>query len=225
MKLRVQICYLLLSCTLVVHAQVGDFVGISGSINTVIVDMNLQHAATNAPVGVFIGGGAAYSISLKENFNARFGLDFLRHQPNNVRGYYDECSSLGLDYSCLPEMTVAQLYFPIGTEFYLNTNYRPYHTFFIFSIIPSFSITEKKEMTVYDQYLKVVDQYTEKRNGFVFQDIVANVALGNEFVIIGNLKLFIEPSVQISMLFRKQNFVNPLTGFNVKVGLRHRSGE
>lgn len=207
----------------IAEAQIGEFIGITASVNTHIIDMNVERAATQTSPKLFVGGGVAYSMSIKEGLNFRIGADFLKYKPINSRGYYDVCENEGKDYSCLPQINVAQLYIPLAAEFYMNTNYKPYHTFFVFSLVPSFSIFEKNEMIIFNEILEQVDQKEEKNIGPKFQDISARIGIGNEFSLPGNLKFFVEPSVGLSLLLRKQNFVNPTIPFVIKVGLRYRT--
>lgn len=217
--------FILLFFTLSISAkaQFGEFIGLSASLNTHIIDMNVERAATKTLPKLFLGGGVAYSMSIKEGLNFRIGADFLKYKPINSRGYYDVCENEGEDYSCLPQIMVAQIYLPLATEFYMNTNYKPYHTFFVFSLVPSFSIFEKKEMLIFNKFLEQVDQKDEQSIGPKFQDITARIGVGNEFSLPGNLKFFVEPSAGLSLLLRKQNFVNPLTSFVIKIGLRYRT--
>lgn len=214
---------LLLFCTHWLMAQNAKFIGMSASVNTSIIDMKLERSATNAPVQVLVGGGAAYSTSLKEDLNVRFGLDFLSYKPATPRGYYDVCVEEGSDNSCLPVVNTTQLYLPVGLEFYINTDYKPIHSFFYAGLIPAFSVIEKIETIMYNYALDEIDRYQEKQNGFNFQDLYLAIGLSTEFLIVGSFKFFVEPQGRISLLFRKQNFVNPVTAFTVKIGARYRS--
>ncbi len=205
------------------NAQINKYYSISGSVNTFLVDMQNYRAATNPPPKIAVGGGFAYGFSIREEFNMSLGLDFLSYKPNNSRGYYASCSDDGdIDISCIPIVSTSQLYIPIGFEFYSNANYKPFHSFLILSLIPSFSITERTEMIVYNKYLFEDDRYLENNDGFKFQDFNLAVSICNDFNINEKYKLFIEPSIRLSLLFRNENFVNPNNTVGLKIGIRFR---
>ena len=215
----------LMSVSFVNNAQINKYNSMSASVSTYFIDMNNYREATNPPPTIAVGGGVAYGFSIKEEFNITFGLDVLHYKPNNSRGYYTSLTdSLNyfLETSYLPIIKTTQFHIPIGFEFYSNGNYILYHSFFLLSIIPTFSMSENLEMVVYDKTLVETDRYFEKSSSFKFQDFYAAIAVGNDFNLTTKYKIFVEPSFRISLLNRDENFVNPRTLFSVKVGVRTR---
>lgn len=205
-------------------AQINKYSYISGSINTCVIDMHNVRAATNPLPKVFVGGGIAYGFSIVEEFGMSVGLDFLSYKPNNTRGYYELTAKYNdIDVSSVPVVSTTQFYLPIGFEFYSNANYNPFHSFFILSLIPSFSITDKMEVIVYDKTLTEMDRFLENNNSFKFQDLNAAFAISNDFRLTNKYKFFVEPSYRVSLFFRKENFTNPNSMFSIKVGIRYRT--
>ena len=119
-------------------------------------------------------------------------------------------------------MTTVQLHFPIELEFYTNSNYREYRTFFIFGVMPVFSVVEEVDMFVFDQFLNQIDELEIKNNGLKAQSFYLTGSACTEFLLLGNWKFFIEPTVRFSPLMRMEDYSNPLSYFTFKTGIRSR---
>ena len=64
---------------------------------------------------------------------------------------------------------------------------------------------------------------TTTNNGLKFQDLHLEFSIGTEFSISDKFKLYFEPSVQHSTLFRKEDLINPNYMISFRLGLRLRS--
>ena len=123
---------------------------------------------------------------------------------------------------CYPEVTSHQIFIPIGFEYYTNTDRSTFQSFFNVHLIPSFSLSERREITPFDSSSVVALEPYTVTSGFGFQDLNLKIGLNNEFGINENLKVYIEPSVRHSLLFRKEDVVNPDWTISLKIGVKYR---
>ena len=65
-------------------------------------------------------------------------------------------------------------------------------------------------------------EYTVKNNGFNFQDFHFQIAINNEFGLTENYKIYVEPSMSHTILFKKEDVVNPDYIIGLKIGFRYR---
>lgn len=226
MKIRLLFVAFILFNASPLAAQLNHYYSITGSVNFNIIHMKNRMSTVDSPTKMYVGGGLAYGFSIVDQFNMSIGLDYLSYKPYNPRGFYDTFDEIAgeneMIYSYKPDVSTSQIYLPIGFEFYSNTNYKPFHTFLIVSFIPSFSLTEKMDVTVYDELLNEIDHFSEEESGFKFQDFNVSFAISNDLNILEKYKFFFEPSVRISALFRSEDLINPGSMFLLKVGIRYR---
>ena len=214
---------LLLSITGNVLAQssFGQFYSFSGNVHVCLLD-NKQYGARTAPNKLHVGGGIGASASINDQFNLTLGLNYLTIQPNNARSDY----SFDLGYpSYIPEVKSSQLFIPIGFEYYSNTDRSPFQSFYSIHLIPSFSITEVMNIIPFDEFHIAQPIITKKDNGFKFQDLHFQIAVNNEFSINENYKIFVEPALRHTILFKSEDVVNPDYMISLKVGFKFRGSK
>lgn len=184
--------------------------------------MDLERASSKPSYNLYYGIGGTYGASIKEDINFRFGADLLYFKPQNVRGYYDFCINSNEKYwSCLPVVTTIQLQIPIELEFIVNSDYARYKTFFSTGLMPVLSLREKGELIEYDDVLNEVNRY-EIDDGLKIPALYFLASVTTEFLLFGNFRFFIEPSVRVSSSFKRQNYSNPIHYFIMKSGIRAR---
>ena len=184
--------------------------------------MDLKGASSKPKYGLYYGIGGTYAASIKEDVNFRFGADVLYFKPQNFRGYYDFCTSGEEDGSCLPVVTTFQLQIPFELEFTVNSDYARYKTFFSAGLMPVLSFREQGELIEYDAELNEVSRYEIKNNGLKIPALYFLASVTTEFLLFGNFRFFIEPSVRVSTSFKRQNYTNPIHYFIMKSGIRVR---
>lgn len=203
---------------LVSQKKFGEFISYYGSIQASIAD-NIQYGTKTRPnrihIGLEVGGG----MSVSKRFNLLLGLGFMQMKPNNTRSDYTICDG---SPSCIPITVSNQLFLPFGFEYYLNTDRSPFQSFYSIKLVPSFSVTEKTEIIPFDADHAALPAIVKKNNGFKFQDFHFQIAINNEIGINQDYKIFIEPSASHSLLFRKEDFVNPDYMISLKIGFRFR---
>jgi hypothetical protein len=215
--------YILLLCfsilfNLATQAKINEFYNFGASVNLSMMD-NFAYGASTNPNKLFIGGGLNYGFSLNEEFNLLVGLDFQSVAPNNARSDYEICDG---SPSCLPESKSSQLYIPIGFEYYSNTNRSRFQSFYNVNLIPAFSVTENINITPYNTEHIAQASYKVSDNGFKFQNLFLSIGVNNEFGFNEKIKVFIEPSMRYSLLFKREDVVNPNYMIMVKIGFKYR---
>ena len=201
------------------NAKFGEFYNYGGGVSVSIMD-NFAYGAQTTPQKVYFGGGINYGMSLNEEFNLLIGLDFQSVAPNNARSDYEFCDG---SPTCLPEAKSAQLYIPLGFEYYSNTNRSKFQSFYNAHLIPTFSVTESVKVTPFDLSHIAQTPYTVKDNGFKFQNLYLSIGVNNEFGINEKFKIFIEPSMRYSLLFKREDVINPDYMILIKVGCKYRA--
>ena len=198
------------------EAQFGRFVSYDFNVHLAAMD-NYQYGTRTRPDRLHWGVGAGFGTSINDDFNLLIGVDWMTVNPNNTRSDYELCNSP----SCLPEVKSQQIFIPIGFEYYTNTDRSTFQSFFNVHLIPSFSLSETRNITPFDSMHVAQAPYTEK-SGFGFQDLNLKIGLNNEFGLNENLKIYVEPSVRHSLLFRSEDVVNPDWTISLKIGIRYR---
>lgn len=211
--------FLLLATPLVsLGSNFGQFISYQANYHVSVLD-NVQYGISTRPNKVHMGGGLGFGASINDMFNLLIGVDYMTIQPNNARSDY----SFDLGYkSYQPFVTSAQLFLPIGFEYYSNTDRSPFQSFYSVHLIPSFSITEKMDIIPFDEFHIAQPNILIEDNGFKFQDFSLQIAINNEFSINENYKVFIEPSIRHSILFRAEDVVNPDYMLSIKIGFKFR---
>ena len=87
--------------------------------------------------------------------------------------------------------------------------------------IPSTKLTKNIAQVLFTEGL--IDSFEELKNGLKFQDLHFEFSIGTEFSISDKFKLYFEPSVQHSTLFRKEDLINPNYMISFRLGLKLRS--
>jgi hypothetical protein len=202
---------------LLAQSTFGEYKSLDVFLNFSLLDNN-QYGPETVPRRLHFGGGVGGGISINDNFNLLLGLNFLQVKPNNTRSDYTFCP----DLSCLPIAVSNQLFLPIGAEYYTNTNQSPFQMFWALRLVPSFSVTEVTEIIPFDYYQSPRPSIFVKNNGFKFQDLQFQVAVNNEFSINQKYKIYVEPSVSHSILFRAEDAINADYIVSLKVGFKIR---
>lgn len=205
------------------YSQTSSYTSFSGSFNTYILAMDLKGASSTPRYDLYYGIGGSYGTSIKENINFKVGTDLFYFKPQNIRGYYEFCYNAREEGSCLPVVTTMQLQIPLELEFLENSDYGRYKTFFSAGMMPVLSFMEQGEMIEYDDVLNEENRYEIKNNGLKIQALYFLASVTTEFLIFGNFRFFVEPSVRVSASFKRIDFSNPIHYFLVKSGIRTRS--
>lgn len=170
----------------------------------------------------YFGGGLSYSYSLTNDLNLFGGLSYIEHELIYPKYAYSDCDSE--DGKCWKESVSTQIHIPIGTEFYLNNNTLGLRSYYRLSLAPSFSVKEKIVVTK-TLYEPVFEnrEYIEENNGIRFQDLFLRFSLGTEIQLYKAFSLFLEPTIQHTMLFRSEEVVSPNYIFSFNIGFRIRT--
>jgi hypothetical protein len=195
----------------------GQYKSYHAYIDNAILD-NKQYGIGTYPVRLHVGGGIGVGFSINDNFNLLGGLSYMHVKPNNTKSDYSFCE----DKSCLPIAESNQIFLPIGIEYYKNTDRSPFQMFYTLKVVPAFSVTEVTEIVPYNVFREPQTSYKVTNNGFKFQDLQFRIALNNEFSINQKYKIYLEPSVSHSILFRTEDMINPDYIISLKVGFKIR---
>ena len=170
----------------------------------------------------FFSGGVDYSTSYDKDLNLRFGIHYMETFINNDKLFHSICNQP--DNSCWVESDMRYLSLPLGIELYANKAKIKTKSYYLFRLIPMFSSQERIIKTeVFKEPQHYVDTANIVHNGLKFQDLHFEFSIGTEFSINDIYKVYFEPAVQHSMLFRKEDLVNPNYIISFRLGLRLRS--
>ena len=198
-------------------AGFGEFVSYHATIHTAILN-NYQYGVSTSPNKLHIGLGVGGSASINSSFNLMYGLAYMKISPNNNNSDYSFCP----DASCFPVVSSHQLFVPVGVEYYSNSDRSPFQSYFTISLVPAFSFSQESTITSYDKFNIEGETYTEKNNGFKFQDLHFQIAVNNEFSLDQNYKIYVEPSLSHTVLFKSEDTVNPDYMISIKIGFKFR---
>ena len=170
----------------------------------------------------FFSGGLDYSTSYNNDINLKFGIHYMETFINNDKQYHSICDLP--DNSCWAESDMRYINLPMGIEIYPNKAKMRTKSYYGLRLIPMLSLQErliKEEIFIGSDPVHQID--TTTNNGLKFQDLHFEFSLGTEFSITEKYKVYFEPSVQHSMLFRKEDLRNPNYMISFRLGLRLRS--
>ena len=201
------------------QAKFKEYYNYGASVNLSVMD-NFAYGASTSPNRLFVSGSLNYGASLNDEFNLLIGLDFGTVSPNNATSDYKVCDG---SPSCDAESHSFQFFLPIGFEYYTNTNRSKFQSFYVVNVIPAFSVTESVDITPYDINHIAQPTYTNKDNGFKFQNLYLSIGVNNEFGLSQKFKIFIEPSMKYSLLFKREDVVNPAYMLCLKIGCKFRT--
>ncbi len=218
MKKNIIFNFVLAFCTLyhVSKAGIGQFLSYQANVHAAALN-NYQYGVSSSSK-LHVGGGIGGSVSLNSTFNLMLGFTYMKISPNNSNSDYSFCP----DASCQPDVTSNQLFLPIGVEYYANTDRSPFQSFFTVSLVPAFSFSQSWAITSYNKSNIEVDFYTEEKKGFSFQDLHAQISVNNEFSLDEHYKIYIEPSLSHTVLFKAEDAVNPDYMISIKIGFKFR---
>lgn len=199
------------------QTKFGEYKSYFAFANNALLD-NKQYGVETNPRKYHLGGGVGIGLSVNDNFNLLVGLNYMLVKPMNNRSDYSFCESP----SCLPISASNQLFLPIGVEYYGNTDMSPFQLFYTLRLVPAFSVTEVTEVIPFDEFQSPQPSYQVENNGLKFQDLQIEIAINNEFSLSQKFKIYLEPSVSHSILFRAEDFINPDYVIALKVGFRIR---
>ncbi len=172
---------------------------------------------------VYYSGGLGYGTSLTNNLNIKLGAHYLETTLNSDKQFHSICDQP--DHSCFAESEVKYLNIPMGVEFYSNSSRIKTKSYYHLNLIPMFSLESllvKSEIYFDNDDVELgVDSILNPN--FKFQDIHFEFVLGTDISLTRKLKLFFEPSIQHSILFRKEDLINYNYMISLRLGLRVRS--
>ncbi|MAW65516.1 MAG: hypothetical protein CMD18_04905 [Flavobacteriales bacterium] len=172
----------------------------------------------------FFSGGIDYSTSYDRDINIKFGVNYLETFIMNGKNKHSICDQP--DNSCHVESDMKYLNLPMGIELYANKSKIKTKSYYGFTLIPMLSLQErliKMEIFPGEEPDKVVQVDSLTNKGLKFQDLHFQFSIGTEISITEKYKVYFEPSVQHSMLFRKEDLRNPNYMISFRLGLRMRS--
>lgn len=172
----------------------------------------------------FFSGGIDYSTSYDRDINIKFGINYLETFIINGKENHSICDQP--DNSCHAESNMKYINLPIGIELYDNKAKIKTKSYYGFRLIPMLSLQEqliKMEIFVEEEPDDVVQIDSITNNGLKFQDLHFEFSIGAEFSITDKYKVYFEPSIQHSMLFRQEDLRNPNYMISFRLGLRMRS--
>ena len=172
----------------------------------------------------FFSGGIDYSTSYNKDINLKFGINYLETFINNDKKVHSICDQP--DNSCWAESDMRYINLPMGIELYANKAKIQTKSYYGFRLIPMLSLQErliKTEIFRDEEPDKILQIDTTLKNGLKFQDLHFEFSIGTEFSISEKFKLYFEPSVQHSTLFRKEDLINPNYMISFRLGLKLRS--
>jgi hypothetical protein len=199
------------------QSSFGEYKSLDVFINNALLD-NKQYGVITRPAKLHVGIGVGSGFSFSDNFNLLVGLNFMQVKPNNAHSDYTFCE----DASCIPVAVSNQIFLPVGIEYYNNTDQSPFQIFYALRVVPAFSVTEVTEVTPFNKMREQQASYKVENNGFKFQDLHFQIALNNEFSINEKYKIYVEPSVSHSLLFRSEDVINPDYILSLKIGFKIR---
>lgn len=170
----------------------------------------------------YYSGGFDYGISYTQTLNLKIGVHYLSTYINNDKLFHSICDQP--DNTCFAESVVQYINIPLGIELYSNGARLKTKSYSTFRLIPMFSFSEtliKSEIYTDPEVFLGVD--SSVNTGLKFQDLHFEIVLGTDFSITRKLKLYFEPSIQHSILFRREDLINPNYLISLRVGLRVRS--
>jgi len=173
---------------------------------------------------IFFSGGFDYTISYNNDLNLKIGAQYLETYINNDKQKHSICDQP--DNSCWAESEMKYVNLPIGVEFYSNKSKIKTKSYYNLRLLPLFSVRELLIKTEFlenndGNYELIIDSLAN--NNFKFQDLHIEFSIGTEFSITDKYKIYFEPSIQHSMLFRKEDLRNPNYMISFRLGLRMRS--
>ncbi|MFT6715962.1 MAG: hypothetical protein ACJA0Q_000591 [Saprospiraceae bacterium] len=210
--------FVLLGTNLLGQSKFGEYKSYHFFINNALLD-NKQYGIDTGPDKLHIGLGVGLGLSVHDEFNLLLGLNFMQVKPNNTPSDYSFCE----DAYCLPLPVSNQLFLPIGIEYYNNTDQSPFQLFYALKIVPAFSVTEVTEVIPFNVSRVQLASYEVKNNEFKFQDLHVQIALNNEFSINQKYKIYVEPSISHSILFKAEDIINPDYFISLKIGFKIRN--
>lgn len=210
---------LMLSSYVSMAGQFGQFMSYFANGHSALLD-NYAYGTATRPDRFHYGGGGGMGASINDEFNLIIGVEFMRVTPNNTRSDYSFCGDAFED--CLPQVTSNQLFFPIGVEYYSNTDRSPFQSFYVVKLVPSISLTEKQSIATFIDQVQV-NRFDISNSGPKFQDLHFQLSVNNEFSIDQNHKIYVEPGVSHSLLFRDEDVVNPDYILSLRVGYKFRA--
>lgn len=172
----------------------------------------------------FFSGGVDYTTSYTKDINFKFGINYLETFINNDKQVHSICDQP--DNSCWAESDMRYINLPMGIEIYANKAKIQTKSYYGFRLIPMLSLQErliKTEIFIEEDPNNILQIDTTTNNGLKFQDLHLEFSIGTEFSISDKFKLYFEPSVQHSTLFRKEDLINPNYMISFRLGLRLRS--
>ena len=172
----------------------------------------------------FLSGGIDYTTSYTKDINFKFGINYLETFINNDKQVHSICDQP--DNSCWAESDMRYINLPMGIEIYANKAKIQTKSYYGFRLIPMLSLQErliKTEIFKQEEPDNILQIDTTTNNGLKFQDLHLEFSIGTEFSISDKFKLYFEPSVQHSTLFRKEDLINPNYMISFRLGLRLRS--
>ena len=154
----------------------------------------------------FFSGGLDYTTSYNNDINIKLGLHFMETFIDNGKKFHSICDQP--DNSCWVESDVTYMNLPLGIEFYSNNSKLKTKSYYNLRLIPMFSLRELSIKTDFlenasGNYELMIDSLINKK--LKFQDLHIEFSIGTEFSISENYKVYFEPSIQHSMLFRKED--------------------
>ena len=176
------------------------------------------------PRGFFSGGIDYTTSSYNKDINLKFGIHYMETFINNDKQVHSICDQP--DNSCWAESDMRYINLPIGFEIYPNRAKIQTKSYYGFRLIPMLSLQErliKTEIFMDEEPDNILQIDTATNNNLKFQDLHLEFSIGTEFSITEKYKVFFEPSVQHSTLFRKEDLINPNYMISFRLGLRLRS--
>lgn len=170
----------------------------------------------------YYSGGIDYGTSLSNSLNIKIGAHYIETYINNDKQFHSVCNLP--DNSCFAESEVKYINFPIGIELYSNSSRLKSKSYYSFRFIPMFSMEElfvKSEIFEEPETYLAVD--STLTTNFKFQDLHFEFIIGSDISLTRKLKLFLEPSIQHTLMFRKEDLINPNYMISFRAGLRLRS--
>lgn len=171
----------------------------------------------------YFSGGLGYGTSLTNTVNLKVGAHYLETTMNSDKQFHSICDQP--DHTCFAESEAKYLNIPIGIEFYSNNSRIKTKSYYHLNLIPMFSMESlliKSEIYFNENDVELGVDSTLNTN-IQFQDIHLEMVLGTDISLTRKLKLFFEPSIQHSILFRKEDLINYNYMISLRLGLRVRS--
>lgn len=171
---------------------------------------------------VYFGGGIDLGTSLTQYLNLKLGLNTIQTYINNGKEVHSICDQP--DNSCFSESEVFYINTPLSLEFYQNGGRSGTKSFYNITLHPMFSVNERlirSEIHTEPEVMLLID--TAVNNNIKFQDLHLGFSLGSDIAINRKFKVYFEPSIQHSILFRKEDLINPNYIISIKLGFKIRS--